>query len=46
VTSLPTKKAPMMETSSRPLWHNPWIFLLALACFIGEWALRRKKGLA
>jgi len=46
VTSLPTKKAPMMETRSRPLWHNPWVFMLALACFIGEWALRRRKGLA
>lgn len=46
VSALPSKKAPMMETRSRPLWHNPWVFLVALGCFIGEWALRRRKGLA
>jgi hypothetical protein len=28
----------------RPLWHTPWLFLLALACFLGEWGLRRQKG--
>ena len=36
--------APVMETSTRPLWHLPWIFLLALLCFLGEWTLRRWKG--
>lgn len=37
-------KAPVTEKISRPLWHLPWIFLLALACFSGEWAIRRWKG--
>ena len=37
-------KAPVTEKISRPLWHLPWIFLLALACFAGEWAIRRWKG--
>lgn len=36
--------APVMETRTRPLWHLPWIFLLALLCFLGEWTLRRWKG--
>lgn len=46
VKRLPTKTAPVMESWSRPIWHNPWVFLLAFLCFIGEWALRRWKGLA
>jgi len=36
--------APVLETRQRPLWHAPWFFALALACFLGEWGLRRWKG--
>ncbi len=43
---LPSKRAPVTETSTRPLWHTPWMFLFALGCFVGEWGLRRWKGLA
>ncbi|HEY1172635.1 MAG TPA: glutamine amidotransferase [Verrucomicrobiae bacterium] len=43
---LPTRKAPVMETTAQPLWHTSWVFLLALACFLAEWGLRRKSGLA
>ncbi len=43
---LPNKRAPVSETSSEPLWHTPLLFLFALSCFVGEWALRRLKGLA
>lgn len=35
---------PVVEVTLRPLWHTPWLFLLALACFLGEWGLRRRKG--
>ncbi|MEM7699652.1 MAG: hypothetical protein AAF236_14740, partial [Verrucomicrobiota bacterium] len=35
---------PMTEITQRPLWHSPWLFLLALSCFIGEWAIRRRRG--
>lgn len=35
---------PVVETTQRPLWHTPWLFLLALLCFLGEWGLRRRKG--
>jgi uncharacterized membrane protein len=45
VATLQSLEAPVTETWTRPLWHAPWVFLLALACFIGEWALRRKKGI-
>lgn len=43
--SLPARKAPVMETRLEPLWHTPVMFLLALACFLGEWGVRRWKGL-
>jgi hypothetical protein len=43
---LPAKRAPVTETWTQPLWHTPWMFLFALACFVGEWGLRRWKGLA
>jgi uncharacterized membrane protein len=43
---LPNRKAPITESWSYPLWHQPAVFLFALACFITEWGLRRWKGLA
>jgi len=47
--SLSRGEAPVNETWVRPLWDlpgiQPAIFLLALACFIAEWALRRWKGM-
>jgi len=43
---LPTKRAPITEAWTRPLWHTPAAFLFALTCFVAEWGLRRRKGLA
>jgi uncharacterized membrane protein len=43
---LPQRKVPIAESWSIPLWHQPLVFMLALACFVGEWGLRRWKGLA
>jgi hypothetical protein len=43
---LPNRKAPITESWSVPLWHQPMVFLFALACFAAEWGLRRWKGLA
>lgn len=43
---LPKERAPITESWTRPLWHTPWMFLFALACLVGEWGLRRWKGLA
>ena len=40
------QKAPVTELWSYPLWHNAWLFLAALCCFLVEWGLRRKRGLA
>jgi len=41
---LPARKAPVMETALNPLWHTPVMFIVALACFLREWGLRRWKG--
>jgi hypothetical protein len=46
VASLPNRKIPHVETWSYPLWHQWSVLTLALACLIGEWGLRRWKGLA
>lgn len=35
---------PLVEIKQIPLWHSPWLFLIALLCFLGEWALRRRGG--
>lgn len=35
---------PVVEVKQTPLWHAPWLFLLALLCFLGEWGLRRRHG--
>ena len=47
--SLPSLNAPVMDTWIRPLWDMrgilPAVFLFVLICFVGEWALRRWKGM-
>ncbi|MDF1849807.1 MAG: hypothetical protein P1U85_03160 [Verrucomicrobiales bacterium] len=36
---------PVSEMRQTPLWHAPWLFLLALAFFLGEWIIRRRQGI-
>lgn len=43
---LPARHAPITETWTQPLWHTPWMLLVATSCLVGEWGLRRWKGLA
>jgi len=47
--NLPNTTAPVMDTWIRPLWDlqgvMPAIFFFVLICFVGEWALRRWKGM-
>ncbi|MFK7820210.1 MAG: glutamine amidotransferase [Planctomycetaceae bacterium] len=45
VRELPTKKVPVTEKWTWPLWHQSWVFLLAIGCLVGEWGMRRLKGL-
>ena len=45
VASLPTRQAEITEPYIRPLWHQSWVFLLAILCLCAEWGIRRWKGL-
>jgi uncharacterized membrane protein len=45
VASLPNRKVAVTEPWTYPLWHQPWVFLVAIGCLIAEWGLRRLKGL-
>jgi len=45
VDDLPTQEMPVMKTETQPLWHSPWLLILALALLATEWGLRRWKGL-
>ena len=45
VEQLPEKAAPVMEPHTRPAWHTPWWFALALGCLLAEWGLRRSHGM-
>jgi uncharacterized membrane protein len=45
VGTLPTRNAQITEPYVRPLWHQSWVFLLAIACLCAEWGLRRWKGM-
>jgi hypothetical protein len=46
VATLPSRKAPISEQWTSPLWHNPHYFLIAVFCLAAEWGLRRWNGLA
>jgi uncharacterized membrane protein len=45
VAGIPNRKIPVTEQWVYPLWHQPWLFGLAILCLCGEWGLRRWKGL-
>jgi hypothetical protein len=44
-SALPSKKVPITESWTSPLWHQAGVFLFALLCFVAEWGLRRMRGL-
>ncbi|MCA9037926.1 MAG: hypothetical protein KDA91_22525 [Planctomycetaceae bacterium] len=45
VDSLPQTSVPLVEIHSWPLWHQWWVFLIAIGCFATDWTLRRRRGL-
>ncbi len=45
VATLPNRKIPVTEKWTYPFWHQWGIVTLAIACLVGEWGLRRWKGL-
>ncbi|MFK7767628.1 MAG: hypothetical protein AB8B55_10445 [Mariniblastus sp.] len=45
VESLEFRQVPITETRSLPWWHRWTIFSIAIGLLIGEWGIRRWKGL-
>jgi hypothetical protein len=45
VASLPNRKIPRTEAWTYPLWHQWSVFAFAILCLVGEWGLRRWRGL-
>jgi hypothetical protein len=45
VSQLQSKPMPVVEAWTMPLWDQPLVFLIVLSCLVGEWGLRRSKGL-
>ncbi len=45
VSALEHRDVPVTETSSLPWWHRWTIFGIAIGLLVGEWGLRRWKGL-
>lgn len=45
VAELQSRPQPVMEAWTMPLWDQPLVFLIVLCCLMGEWGLRRSKGL-
>ncbi|MGE3777704.1 MAG: hypothetical protein AB7F89_11000, partial [Pirellulaceae bacterium] len=45
VADLPNRKLPITEPWIYPLWHQWPMLFLAVICLVGEWGLRRWKGL-
>jgi hypothetical protein len=50
VARLPQRIAALTDERMRyvehPLWHSPMLFAFVIACFVAEWALRKRLGLA
>ena len=45
VSRLSSRPMPVMTAWTMPLWDQPIVFLIVLGCLLGEWGLRRSKGL-
>jgi uncharacterized membrane protein len=45
MSKLPTRRVPVVEARITPLWHDWRIMLLAAGLLVGEWGVRRWKGL-
>ncbi len=45
VDDLAHSDAPLVEVWSWPIWHQWWVFVAAIGCFVTDWTLRRRMGL-
>lgn len=45
VSSLPNRKIPVTDPWIYPLWHQWPVLAVAMLCLVGEWGIRRWKGM-
>lgn len=43
---IPAEQVPIQEIRTYPLWHAPWVIVLAVSTLLLEWWMRRRYGLA
>jgi len=45
INDLPNRKMPITDPWIYPLWHQWSVLIFAVCCLVGEWGIRRWKGL-
>jgi hypothetical protein len=45
VDDLSHSDAPLVEVWSWPIWHQWWVFGVAVGCFVTDWTIRRRLGM-
>lgn len=45
VDGLSAADAPIVEITTWSVWHQWWVFILAVCCFISDWTIRRRQGM-
>lgn len=45
VATLAQREAPLTETTTTPLWHQPFVWLFVVVGVCAEWSIRRRRGL-
>ncbi len=45
VDSLPQASVPLVEIHAWQLWHQWWVFAVAIGCIATDWTMRRRRGL-
>lgn len=45
VDELSHSDAPLVEVWSWPIWHQWWVFGIAVVCFVADWTIRRRLGM-
>ncbi len=45
VADLARTDAPLVDIELDPLWHQWWVFALAVGCFVTDWTIRRRNGM-
>lgn len=45
VADLSRTDAPLVDIELDPIWHQWWVFCVAVGCFVTDWTIRRRQGM-